>query len=307
MKKAYFILIGLLLTFLPTTVFAHPGKTDSKGCHTCHTNCPSWGLEYEEYHCHSGNTYKNKKGQTYTNDGNLVRSSTTKNSTTKKNNTTTSKNNSTRESTSQSKIEAKSSNAKLKEVKVDSEVISINESMYVSVKNTQPLIFATAEDEKAKVTVDAPKTFSTSTNEKVVISVLAEDGTKKDYILYVHVLSSNIKIKVFINGKEVSFKNYYSETIYLSSSDEKVNISYNLLDENSKTDLASSKEVKIGDNEIGFTVTAESGKKQQYVLLLHRASQKEEILDSVLTVGVLIAMGFGTFKLVKSIKRKLKK
>jgi len=33
-------------------VFAHPGRTDSSGCHTCRTNCPSWGLSYGEYHCH---------------------------------------------------------------------------------------------------------------------------------------------------------------------------------------------------------------------------------------------------------------
>jgi hypothetical protein len=31
---------------------AHPGRTDSAGCHTCHTNCEDWGLSYGEYHCH---------------------------------------------------------------------------------------------------------------------------------------------------------------------------------------------------------------------------------------------------------------
>lgn len=34
--------------------FAHPGRTDSRGGHTCRTNCPKWGLEYEEYHYHNG-------------------------------------------------------------------------------------------------------------------------------------------------------------------------------------------------------------------------------------------------------------
>lgn len=33
-------------------VLAHPGRTDASGCHTCRTNCPSWGLSYGEYHCH---------------------------------------------------------------------------------------------------------------------------------------------------------------------------------------------------------------------------------------------------------------
>lgn len=35
-------------------VSAHPGRTDSSGCHTCRTNCERWGLSYGEYHCHNG-------------------------------------------------------------------------------------------------------------------------------------------------------------------------------------------------------------------------------------------------------------
>jgi hypothetical protein len=50
MKTILFILISLFL-FTPTT-HAHPGRTDSAGCHTCRTNCASWGLRTGEYHCH---------------------------------------------------------------------------------------------------------------------------------------------------------------------------------------------------------------------------------------------------------------
>lgn len=41
---------GIFLIVYP--IFAHPGNTDSYGCHTCRTNCSSWGLSYGEYHCH---------------------------------------------------------------------------------------------------------------------------------------------------------------------------------------------------------------------------------------------------------------
>ena len=54
-KKFSFTLIifpALLLLVMPMLVSAHPGRTDSSGCHTCRTNCPSWGLGYGEYHCH---------------------------------------------------------------------------------------------------------------------------------------------------------------------------------------------------------------------------------------------------------------
>lgn len=51
MKKQFFILIAIL--FLPLVAGAHPGNTDSSGCHTCRTNCPKWGLSTGEYHCHN--------------------------------------------------------------------------------------------------------------------------------------------------------------------------------------------------------------------------------------------------------------
>lgn len=38
---------------IPAISFAHPGRTDSSGCHTCKTNCSNWGLSSGEYHCHN--------------------------------------------------------------------------------------------------------------------------------------------------------------------------------------------------------------------------------------------------------------
>lgn len=53
MKK---LLIGLILAIyifsFACPVFAHPGRTDRFGCHTCKTNCKKWGLKYNQYHCH---------------------------------------------------------------------------------------------------------------------------------------------------------------------------------------------------------------------------------------------------------------
>lgn len=52
MKVRIFITL-IVFNFLPLAVSAHPGRTDANGCHTCHTNCPKWGLGDEEYHCHN--------------------------------------------------------------------------------------------------------------------------------------------------------------------------------------------------------------------------------------------------------------
>lgn len=50
----------ILSALLFTSIFlyanfaqAHPGRTDASGCHTCRTNCASWGLSTGEYHCHN--------------------------------------------------------------------------------------------------------------------------------------------------------------------------------------------------------------------------------------------------------------
>ena len=63
-KAMKFRIIFLLVCFLvvgwfviPNAVLAHPGNTDSSGCHTCRTNCPDWGLYYGEYHCHQSKGY----------------------------------------------------------------------------------------------------------------------------------------------------------------------------------------------------------------------------------------------------------
>lgn len=52
----FFILFIITVVF-PSFSFAHPGNTDAYGCHTCRTNCPSWGLYYGEYHCHTPKYY----------------------------------------------------------------------------------------------------------------------------------------------------------------------------------------------------------------------------------------------------------
>lgn len=54
-------LVLILTGIFQLTISAHPGKTDSNGCHTCWTNCEIYGLEYGEYHCHnsSSNTTSN--------------------------------------------------------------------------------------------------------------------------------------------------------------------------------------------------------------------------------------------------------
>ena len=45
------VITGLVL-IVSTIASAHPGRTASDGCHYCRTNCGSWGVPWNERHCH---------------------------------------------------------------------------------------------------------------------------------------------------------------------------------------------------------------------------------------------------------------
>lgn len=51
--KREIIILSIFLFLSPVISFAHSGRTDSSGCHTCRTNCAKWGLSTGEYHCHN--------------------------------------------------------------------------------------------------------------------------------------------------------------------------------------------------------------------------------------------------------------
>lgn len=63
--KKIFITISLMLLVYPvltTNAWAHPGRTDSNGGHTCRTNCEKWGYKTGEYHYHNGGSSGSSNG-----------------------------------------------------------------------------------------------------------------------------------------------------------------------------------------------------------------------------------------------------
>lgn len=68
MKKVVESLFLIIIVLFSQTmvVFAHPGRTDSNGCHTCRTNCASWGLSTGQYHCHNGGSSNSRSYSTTT-------------------------------------------------------------------------------------------------------------------------------------------------------------------------------------------------------------------------------------------------
>lgn len=64
MKLPLVLLLTILLfIFSSTSVSAHPGNTAADGCHYCRTNCDSWGVPWNERHCHGGASNTNTAPQ----------------------------------------------------------------------------------------------------------------------------------------------------------------------------------------------------------------------------------------------------
>ncbi len=55
-KNRITIALTLIAFAIPFIAQAHPGRTASDGCHYCRTNCSSWGVAWDERHCHGGYT-----------------------------------------------------------------------------------------------------------------------------------------------------------------------------------------------------------------------------------------------------------
>ncbi|MBC2686674.1 YHYH domain-containing protein [Bacillus toyonensis] len=51
--KKILLTTSVALLIAPISAYAHPGRTDANGGHTCRTNCEKWGLQYGEYHYHN--------------------------------------------------------------------------------------------------------------------------------------------------------------------------------------------------------------------------------------------------------------
>lgn len=343
MKKK--MVFGLVVSMLfITNVYAHPGRTDSSGCHTCKTNCSKWGLEDGEYHCHNGGTYTNSKGQKFNSDGteiveindasnttinsdnssnvsesnnsfnNNTSSSSDKNSdssntnisnSTSTNNTTSSNSNSNK-SESTKKEEIKSNDNTLKKVIINDEIYEDFENIVHTTNNETVNIEVFTNDDKASYEIQGLDFLNVGEN-YINIVVTAEDETVKTYnilIIRKKTLSSEVGVNIIIDGENVVFENYKA-IIYIDSSVTKASIDYALNDENATVEMNEISELEIGDNILNIKVTAEDGTTQDYEIIIHRYSKTEDVIYTILSIGLIGVMGYGVYFIIKKIKNKL--
>ncbi|MGI2748930.1 YHYH domain-containing protein [Bacillus cytotoxicus] len=68
--RKLFLTTSVALLVAPVSVYAHPGRTDANGGHTCRTNCEKWGLQYGEYHYHNKSASNNTTNSTTSSQNN---------------------------------------------------------------------------------------------------------------------------------------------------------------------------------------------------------------------------------------------
>lgn len=171
-KKIKRLITIMIVVLLPLYVEAHPGRTDSNGCHTCRTNCAKWGLRYGQYHCH---------GKT--------NSSTSSNT----NKTTTTK--------------VLDTNKNIKSISIDNTNIEVKDNMEYITYNKINNIDIKLESTKSKYEISNYSNLSIGDN-NIKITVTSEDNTSKEYNLDIKYLEEPNISSISINNDNIDINDY---------------------------------------------------------------------------------------------------
>ena len=272
-RSSNYFLVILIVFFIPVVVFAHPGRTDASGCHTCRTNCAKWGLSNGEYHCHNGNS-SSSSSSSYNNSSSIYNN--------------------------QPVVEdVKSSDTSIKSIKVDGELVELTKMEYKT-NAKMVVIEIILNDSKATYEIDDDiiEELELGYND-IDIDVTAEDGSTEEYELHIYRMSSNTNIKVFVDNKEIKFDNNTYE-IDVDSSVDSINVDYELEDENASAEIENVDELVEGENHIIINVTAEDGTKKSYNIVVNKNPSSDG--SSVLGLITLGGAGYGIYRLIKSKK-----
>lgn len=259
LKVLVVMLTILTISLTINNVYAHPGRTDSSGCHYCRTNCAKWGLSEGEYHCHNGSSSSSSKSNSSSKSSSSI--------------------NSSNKTTQVIKIE-KSSNAKLKKLLIENKEISLKQNMYYETDNDMASIEAIPESGKAKVEIDKTGLLEHGSN-KIKITVTAEDKTKNTYNLNIVLKSSDADISTIkINDENVDVYKT-NNIIEYETSKETVNIEVIPSSQYAKVYYEEQLTLKDGNNKSTIKVVAENGKEKEYTLNIKKT-------DDASIIGVLI-------------------
>lgn len=172
-KKIKGLIIVMIVILSPLYVEAHPGRTDSNGCHTCRTNCAKWGLSYGQYHCHGKTNSSSSSSNT--------------------NKTTTTK--------------VLDSNKNIKSISIDNTNIEVKDTMEYNTYSKVNNIDIILESTKSKYEISNYSNISIGDN-NIKIIVTSEDNTSKEYNLNIKYLEEPNISSISINNDNIDINDY---------------------------------------------------------------------------------------------------
>ncbi len=178
-KKIKGLIIVMIVILSPLYVEAHPGRTDSNGCHTCRTNCAKWGLSYGQYHCHG------KTNSSNSNSNSSSSSNTNKTPTTK----------------------VLDSNKNIKSISIDNTNIEVKDTMEYNTYSKVNNIDIILESAKSKYEISNYSNISIGDN-NIKITVTSEDNTSKEYNLNIKYLEEPNISSISINNDNIDINDY---------------------------------------------------------------------------------------------------
>ena len=208
-----------------------------------------------------------------------------------KNPTTTTTTTTTKSTTTTTTSSVKSNNANLKSLNIldsnNKEVVyspGFSPSVYeyaatVDSDISSVSVNVTMEDSKANVIINNPDSLVAGENNKITITVTAEDGTKKAYVLNIkrealdgNALLSSLSITEY---PDLKFKS--DKFAYIVKVDKAVNnltIQYSTSSDTSVVTISDNENLKDG-SKVKILVKAEDGSKREYTLNISKVKEQE--------------------------------
>ena len=200
----------------------------------------------------------------------------------------------------------KSLNVKGYSIKFNKEDLSYNLVIDRSVDNLE--IEYETESDKATVTVTNDKDINIAS--PVIISVTAEDGSKKDYTISLSykTLSSNTNVKkMTIDNYEFIFdQTKHDYDLIIKNEDSSLVYNIELEDDNALYEIEGNNDL-VNGSEIVVKIVAEDGTESDYKFNIIKESvtkpskKKNSVLISILIIMILAIIGFVAFKFIRNI------
>lgn len=160
-------------------------------------------------------------------------------------------------------------------------------------------INATMEDSKSNMIIsnNVNEELKPGENNKITITVTAEDGTKKAYVINVRreALTADATLQSLSIKECKSFKlkpDKFTYTVKVKKSVKELTLDYVLSDENSSVEIEDNENLKDG-SKVKITVTAEDGTKKVYTLTISKEQKttKKDTSNISVEKNPLIIMG----------------